>query len=87
MLAAWGDTTKDDEASEEEEAAVALMGRSESDSDDESLDCLAQFKERVRGLNKPKLEQLLFTLMDECDSINAEDCMLKDVCSDLKKRC
>jgi len=23
--------------------------------------------------------------MDECDSINAENCMLKDVCSDLKR--
>jgi len=23
--------------------------------------------------------------MDQCDAINAENCMLKDVCSDLKK--
>ena len=23
--------------------------------------------------------------MDECDAINAENCMLKDVCSNLKK--
>ena len=29
--------------------------------------------------------ELLFTLMDECDAINAENCMLNDVCSDLKK--
>jgi len=82
MLAAWSDTTEDDEASEEEEAAVALMARSESDSDDEPLDSLAQLK--VRGLNKAKFEELLFTLMDEYDSINAENCMLKDVYSDLK---
>ena len=50
MLAAWGDTTEDDEASEEEEDAIALMSRSESDSDDEPLDSLAQLKEKVRGL-------------------------------------
>ena len=37
MLAAWGDSTEDDKASEEEEVAVALMARSESDSDDEPL--------------------------------------------------
>jgi len=34
MLAAWGDTTDDDEAFQEEEAVVALMARSESDSND-----------------------------------------------------
>ena len=48
-------------------------------------DCLAQLKEKVCGLNKIKLEGLFFTLMDKCDAINAENCMLKDVCSDLKK--
>jgi len=85
MLAAWGDTTEDDEASEEEEAVVALMARSKSDSDDEPVDSLSQLKGKVRGLNKTKLEELLFTLMDECDAINAENCMLKDVCSDLKR--
>jgi len=68
-----------------EEATVALMARSELDSDDKPLDSLAQLKEKVHGLNKAKLEELLFTLMDECDSINAENCMLKDVCSDLKR--
>ena len=85
MLAALGDTTEDDEASEEKEAAVALMAKSELDSDDEQVDSLAQLKKKVHGLNKVKLEELLFTLMDECDAINAENCMLKDVCSDLKR--
>ena len=41
MLAAWGDTTKDDEASKEEETAVALIASSESESNDEPLDSLA----------------------------------------------
>ena len=85
MLAAQGDTTDDDEASEEEEAAVVLMAKSESDSDNEPVDNLCQLKVKVCGLNKVKLEELLFTLMDECDTINAENCMLKDVCFDLKK--
>ena len=38
------------DASEEEEAVVALMARSESDSNDEPLDNLAQLKEQVSGL-------------------------------------
>jgi len=52
MFVAWGDTTEDDEASEEEEAFAALMARSKSDSDDEPLDSLAQLKEQVSGFNK-----------------------------------
>ena len=54
FLAAWGDTIKDDESYEEEEDVVGL-GRSESDSDDEPLDSLAQLKEKVCGLNKAKV--------------------------------
>jgi len=47
MLVAWCDTIEDDEASDEEEVAIAFMARSESDSDDESLESLAQLKEKV----------------------------------------
>jgi len=61
------------------------MARSDSDLYDEPLDSLAQLKDKVRGLNKAKLEELLFTLMDECDAINFENCMLKDACSELKR--
>ena len=86
MIAAWCDTTEDDETSkEEEEATIALMAKSESDSDDEPLESLAQLMEKVRCLSKVKLEELLFTLMDECDSVNTKNCMLKDVCPDLKR--
>jgi len=85
MLAAWGDSTEDEEGAEEEDAAVALMAKSDSDSDDEPLDSLAQLKDKVRGLNKAKLEELLVTLMDEYDAINSENCMLKDACSELKR--
>ena len=85
MLAAWGDTSEDDEAFNEKEAARALMAKSESDLDDEPLESLPQLKEKVRGLHKAQLKELLFTLMDEYDSVNTENCMLKDVCSNLKK--
>jgi len=85
MLAAWGETTEYDEASEEEEATVAIMAMSESDSDNEQVDNLSQLQGKVRDLTKAKLEELLFTLMDECDAINVENCMLKDVYSDLQK--
>ena len=85
MLAALGDLTEEDEGTEEEDAAVALMARSDYDSDDEPLDSLAQLKDKVCGLNKVKLKELLFTLIDECDAINSENYMLKDACSELKK--
>jgi len=85
MLAAWGDSNEEDEETEEEDAVVALIARSDSGSDDEPLDSLAQLKDKVRGLNKAKLEELLFTLINECDSINSENCMLKDACSELKR--
>jgi len=85
MLAAWRDSTEEEDRTEEEEAAVALMAKSDSDSDDEPVNSLAQLKDNVRGLNKAKLEELLFTLMDECDAINSENCMLKDACFELKR--
>jgi len=85
MLAAWGDSTDEEEGTEEEEASVALMARSDSELDDESLDSLAQLKEQVCGLSKAKLKELLFTLMDECDTLTSKNCMLKDVCAEIKK--
>ena len=85
MLAAWGDSTKEENEIEKDEVAVALMARSDSESDDESLDGLDQLKNKVSGLNKTKLKQLLFTLLDECEALNSENCMLKDECTELKK--
>jgi len=61
------------------------MVMSESGSDDEPLESLAQLKEMVRGLNKAQLKELLFILMDEFDYVNTKNCMLKNVCSDLKR--
>ena len=45
---------------------------------------MSQLKEEVRNLSKRKLEKLVFTLMEECEIVTAENCMLKDVCSELK---
>jgi len=64
---------------------VTLMVRSDSESDKESLDSLDQLKEQVCGLSKAKLKELLFTLMDECDALTFENCMLNDVCAEIKK--
>jgi len=85
MLAAWGDSTEEEEGFEEEEAVVALMARSESDSGDESIESLDQLKNKVCGLNKTKLKEFLFTLMDECDALHSENCELKDACAELKR--
>ena len=70
MLAAWGDSIEEEEGTDEEEAAVALMARSDSESDDEPLDSLAQLTDKVCGLSKAKLKEL-FTLMDECNALNS----------------
>ena len=69
MLTAWGDSTEEEKGTEEEEATVALMERSDSESDQDSLDSLDQLKEQVCGLSKAKLKELLFTLMDEYDAL------------------
>ena len=79
MLAAWGDSTDEEEGSEEDEA-VALMARSETDSDEESSESLDRLKNKVRGLNKAKLKEILFTVMDACDALYSENCELKDTC-------
>jgi len=74
MMAAWGDTSEEDEASEEEAAvAAALMVRSETHSNFEPVESLPQHKDKVRSLSKTKIEELLLTLMNECDAINAEN--------------
>jgi len=96
MLAVWGDSTDEEEGSEGEEDAVALMARSETDSDEESSDNLIRLKNKVSGLNKTffffdtdlnktKLKEFLFTLMDECDALHSENCELKDACDELKR--
>jgi len=46
---------------------------------------LSQLKEKVCRASKSKLKKLLFTLLDDCEEVNAENCMLKDVCLELKK--
>jgi len=48
------------------------MARTESDSNDEPLDSLAQLKEQVSGFNKLSLKELLFTLIDEYEFVNTE---------------
>jgi len=61
------------------------MARNDPETDEDSHDSLDQLKEHVCGLNKAKLKELLFTLMDECDALTYENCMLKDVCAEIKK--
>ena len=80
MMAAWGDTSEEEEDSQDEEEAVAFRARSgsDSDSDGESL------KKEVRNLSKKKLEKLIFSLMEECEALTSENCMLKSTCSDLE---
>ena len=71
MLAAWGDSSEDEET-ETEEGAVALMAQSDTDSDDESTNSLTNLKIKVRALNKATLEELLYNLMDTCADLTKE---------------
>ena len=73
MMAAWGETSKEEENSQEEEVVEALMATSESESDLESIESLSQLKDKVRGLSNAKVVKLLFTVMDECETITAEN--------------
>jgi len=85
MIPAWGDFSDEEEGSDEEEEVVALMARSETDSDEESSDSLIRLKNKVSSLNKNKLKEFLFTLMDEYDALHSENCDLRDECDELKR--
>jgi len=85
MLAGWGYSTEEEDETEEEEATVALMARSDTKSDDEPIDRLEQLKNKVCGLSKAKLKEYLFSVMDECDALNSENGMLTDECDELKR--
>jgi len=61
------------------------MARSKSESDLESVESLSQLKGTICGLSKAKVVKLLFAIMNECETITVENCMLKDVRSELKK--
>jgi len=63
-MAAWGQTSEEDEESQEEEVVEALMARSESESDLESVESLCQLKDMVRGLSKVKFVKLLFAIIN-----------------------
>jgi len=60
-MAALGETSEEEDGPQEEEAAVALMARSESESDFEPVESLSQLKDKVYGLSKAKVEKLLLT--------------------------
>ena len=83
-MAAWGETSEEEDSSQDEAEALVLMARSESEADLESDETMSQFNEKVSGFNKRKNMKLLFSLMDECEAISTENCMLKDTCSKLK---
>ena len=84
MLTAWGDSTDEEDKSEAEEAAVALMARSDTDSNDEIIDHLEQLKNKVTGLCKAKRKEFVFNVMDECNALRPENNMLIDECDELK---
>ena len=42
-------------------------------------------KRRYVILVRKKLEKLIFSLIEECEALTFENCMLKSTCSDLKK--
>ena len=84
MLAAWGDSTDEEDESEAEEAAVAFMARSDTDSDNETIDHLEQLKNKVSRLCKAKLKEFVFNVMDKCDALHSENNMLIDDCDELK---
>jgi len=85
MVAAWGETSEEEDSSQDEVEALVLMARSESEADSESDETMSQFKEKVSGFSKRKILKLLFSLMDECEAISTENCVLKDTCSKLKR--
>ena len=85
MVAAWAECSEEEDCSQDEPEALELMAKSDSDTDSESNETMSHIKEKVSGFNKRKILKILFSLMDECEAISIENCMLKDTCSKLKR--
>jgi len=85
MVAAWGESSEEEDSSQDEAEALALIAKSDFDTNSESDETMSQIKEEVSGFNKRKILKILFSLMDECEAISTENCMLKDTCSKLKR--
>lgn len=87
MMAAWGDSSDENDESQDEEAELALMEKNDSEIEDDEVgeESLSHLKSKVHGLSKAKLEDLLLTLMNEFDDLNFENSRLKENCSALKR--
>jgi len=73
MVAAWGETSEEEDSSQDEAEALVLMARSESKDDSESDETMSEFKEKVSGFNKRKILKLLVSLTDEHEAISTEN--------------
>ena len=60
MVAAWGETSEEEDSSQDEAEALVLMARSESEADSESDETMSQFKEKISGFNKRKILKFYF---------------------------
>jgi len=85
MVAAWGESSEEEDSSQDEAEVLAIMAKSDSDTDSESDETMSQIKEKVSGFNKRKILKILFSIMDEYEAMNTKNCMLKDTCSKLKR--
>jgi len=56
-VAAWGKSSKEEDSSQDKSEALALMAKSNFDTDSDSDETLSQIKEKVSGFNKRELQK------------------------------
>ena len=54
MVVAWGETSEEEDRSQDKAEALVLMARIESEADSESDKTMSQLKEKISGFNKRK---------------------------------
>ncbi|MCD7447483.1 hypothetical protein HAX54_030349 [Datura stramonium] len=73
MKATWGETSDEESEGEDGESNLALMAKSDTDSDSESSEVsLSGLKTQVLNLSKRKVTKLLLSLIDERQQMSVE---------------
>ena len=83
MVAAWGETSEDEE--QEKDPSVALMANSGSGSDGDQVENVSQLKDQVRKFSKAKLEKFVLFVLENFEQLQSENDMVNENCIELKR--
>jgi len=87
-MAAWGESSDDEEESNKGEEELALMAHSEDEShtEEEDGESLADLKDQVCHFNHKKLKKFMFLMFDEFEQVVSKNKVLKSEISELDSK-